>query len=110
MLWLEIPLGTITGISNETYRMSECTFAYVCLKESYKNNLALSWTFQGEAEGFLIYDADSGKAAGYQRGKLRYCCRIYLIVRFCHVFYGFRRLLRRVRRDTKMIFLNYALA
>ncbi|MEH2955932.1 glycosyltransferase [Candidatus Merdisoma sp. JLR.KK011] len=50
--------------SNETYRMSECTFAYVCLKESYKNNLALSWAFQGEAEGFLIYDADSGKAAG----------------------------------------------
>ena len=50
--------------SNEAYRMSECTFAYVCLKESYKNNLALSWTFQGEAEGFLIYDADSGKAVG----------------------------------------------
>lgn len=50
--------------SNETYRMSECTFAYVCLKESYKNNLALSWAFQGEAEGFLIYDADSGKAVG----------------------------------------------
>ncbi len=50
--------------SNEAYRMSECIFSYVCLKESYKNNLALSWTFQGEAEGFLIYDADSGKAAG----------------------------------------------
>lgn len=50
--------------SDESYRMSECTFAYVCLKESYKNNLALSWTFQGEAEGFLIYDADSGKVVG----------------------------------------------
>ena len=50
--------------SNEAYRMSECTFAYVCLHKSYKDNLALSWTFQGGAEGFLIYDADSGKIAG----------------------------------------------
>ena len=50
--------------SNEAYRMSGCTFAYVCLNESYKNNLALSWTFYGEAEGFLIYDMDSGKIAG----------------------------------------------
>lgn len=50
--------------SNEVYGMPECLFAYVCLKESYKNNLVLSWTFYGEAEGFLIYDADSGKIVG----------------------------------------------
>lgn len=47
--------------SKETYVMSDCTLEYVCLNESYGNNLALSWEFQGEAEGFLIYDADSGK-------------------------------------------------
>lgn len=42
----------------------EGRFEYVCLKESHGGNLALSWTFQGEAEGFLIYDADSGKLVG----------------------------------------------
>lgn len=47
--------------SNETYVMQACAFEYVCLKESYENRLALSWIFRGEAEGFLIYDADSGK-------------------------------------------------
>ncbi len=39
-------------------------FEYICLNESYGGNLALSWTFRGEAEGFLIYNADSGKLVG----------------------------------------------
>lgn len=47
--------------SNETCVMSGGAFEYVCLNESYGDNLALSWTFPGEAEGFLVYDADSGK-------------------------------------------------
>lgn len=50
--------------SNETYEMQKGIFEYVCLKESYENDLALSWIFRGEAEGFLIYDADSGKQVG----------------------------------------------
>lgn len=50
--------------SNETYEMQKGTFEYICLKESYENGLALSWTFRGEAEGFLVYDADSGKQVG----------------------------------------------
>ena len=47
--------------SNAVCTMPEGKFEYVCLKESYGGNLALSWTFRGEAEGFLIYDADSGR-------------------------------------------------
>lgn len=58
--------------SNETYSMPGCAFEYVCLNESYENNLALSWVFQGEAEGFLIYDADSGKIVGEAAGALEH--------------------------------------
>lgn len=36
--------------SNETYLMPPCAIEYVCLKESYGDHLALSWTFQGEQE------------------------------------------------------------
>ncbi len=50
--------------SNMACAMPEGKFEYVCLKESYGGNLALSWTFRGEAEGFLIYDADSGRLVG----------------------------------------------
>lgn len=46
--------------SNETCILPDCVFEYVCLNEAYENNLALSWVFRGEAEGFLVYDADSG--------------------------------------------------
>lgn len=58
--------------SNETYSISECAFEYVCLNESYKNNLALSWIFQGEAEGFLAFEADSGKIVGEALGALKH--------------------------------------
>ena len=47
--------------SNDTFYMPESVFEYVCLNESYGGNLALSWIFRGKADGFLIYDADSGK-------------------------------------------------
>lgn len=47
--------------SNVVCTMPNGEFEYVCLNESYGGNLALSWTFRGEAEGFLIYDADSGR-------------------------------------------------
>lgn len=50
--------------SNMIYPASDCTFEYICVNESYENNLALSWTFRGEAEGFLVYDADLGKVVG----------------------------------------------
>lgn len=50
--------------SKATYALSDCAFEYVCLKESYGDHLALSWAFRGEAEGFLVYDADSGKQVG----------------------------------------------
>ena len=47
--------------SREIFDMPENVFEYVCLNESYGNKLALTWIFRGEAEGFLIYDADSGR-------------------------------------------------
>lgn len=50
--------------SNITYRVPDCTFEYICVNEAYGNNLALSWVFRGEAEGFLIYDVDSGREIG----------------------------------------------
>lgn len=50
--------------SNETYDIPPSAFEYVCLNESYENNLALSWTFKGRAEGFLIFDAESGRQVG----------------------------------------------
>ena len=50
--------------SNVICAMPKGKFEYVCLKESYGGNLALSWTFRGEAEGFLIYDADSERLVG----------------------------------------------
>lgn len=50
--------------SNVTYRLPDCGFEYVCVNESYGNNLALSWTFHGETEGFLVCDADSAEVIG----------------------------------------------
>ncbi|MEY8394242.1 glycosyltransferase [Lachnospiraceae bacterium 45-P1] len=50
--------------SNVVCAMPKREFEYVCLNESYGGNLALSWTFRGEAEGFLIYDADSERLLG----------------------------------------------
>lgn len=38
------------------YEAGECRFDYVALNESYGGNLAFSWDFHGEADGFLIYD------------------------------------------------------
>ncbi|MCM1231934.1 MAG: glycosyltransferase [Ruminococcus flavefaciens] len=48
------------SISANVYEVGECAFTYTVLKESYGNNLALSWSYHGEADGFLIYDV-SGK-------------------------------------------------
>lgn len=58
--------------SNTTYMMPDCEFEYVCLNQAYENKLALSWIFRGEAEGFLIYDADSGKMIGKAGGLEHY--------------------------------------
>lgn len=58
--------------SNETYFMPDCAFEYVCLNQAYKNKWALSWIFRGEAEGFLVYEADSGKLVGEADGLEHY--------------------------------------
>lgn len=47
--------GYITAPA-KIYNLGEHKFTYTVLKESYKGYLALSWCYQGEADGFLIYD------------------------------------------------------
>lgn len=47
--------GEISAPSN-IYVPAEQEFTYAVLKESYGGNLALSWSYHGEADGFLIYD------------------------------------------------------
>ncbi|MCI8799083.1 MAG: glycosyltransferase [Lachnospiraceae bacterium] len=39
----------------------EGEFTYTVLKESYANNLALSWSFSGRQDGFLVYDESGAK-------------------------------------------------
>ena len=36
--------------------ITDCQFTSTVLRESYGDNLALSWTFEGSAAGFLVYD------------------------------------------------------
>ena len=50
--------------SNEVYVLPDCAFEYVCVNESFGDNLAISWIFRGEAEGYLVCDADSGEMVG----------------------------------------------
>lgn len=44
------------SLPERVYEAGESTFRLISLNESYGENLALSWDFQGEADGFLIYD------------------------------------------------------
>lgn len=44
------------SIPEKIYGIGEYVFESVVLKESYGGNLALSWNFKGQVEGFLIYD------------------------------------------------------
>ena len=48
------------SIPTKEYNIGECIFDFIILHDSYDENLALSWSFRGEAEGFLIYSI-SGK-------------------------------------------------
>lgn len=43
-------------IPANVYELGERGFTYAGLKESYGGNLALSWSYHGEADGFLVYD------------------------------------------------------
>ncbi len=48
--------GGEISIPTNIYELGEQTFTYTALKESYGENLALSWNYLGKADGFLIYD------------------------------------------------------
>lgn len=40
----------------KVYDPGEHEFTYIVLKESYGESFSLSWSYRGEADGFLIYD------------------------------------------------------
>ena len=44
------------SIPEKAYEVGKCVFRSVVLNESHGDNRALSWDFQGAADGFLIYD------------------------------------------------------
>lgn len=48
------------SIPAKEYTLSECIFDYAVLNISFGGKLALSWSYRGETDGFLIYDK-SGK-------------------------------------------------
>lgn len=50
--------------SNAACAMPKGVFEFVCLREAWQGKLALSWIFCGEAEGYLVCDADSGNVVG----------------------------------------------
>lgn len=56
------------SIPAKIYDSGECIFTYTVLNESYGENLALSWNYSGNADGFLIYDT-SGKLV-YETGNV----------------------------------------
>lgn len=64
------------SVPERVYEAGESVFRSVALTESYGGNLALSWDFQGEAEGFLIYDT-----AGNQQGHTRDIHQHYLLLK-----------------------------
>lgn len=41
-----------------TYNLGQPAFSSTVLKESYGGNLALSWNYKGNTDGFLIFDAN----------------------------------------------------
>lgn len=47
--------GEITSPA-KVYDPGVCEFTFTVLKESYGESLALSWSYRGETDGFLIYD------------------------------------------------------
>lgn len=61
---------------DRVYETEGNAFRSVSLTESYGGSLALSWDFQGEAEGFLIYDT-----AGILQGHIRDIYQHYLLLK-----------------------------
>lgn len=57
------------------FNLGKREFIFTVLKESYGGNLALSWNYYGEADGFLIYDI-SGKLIYETRNVLQHYFQI----------------------------------
>lgn len=46
----------VLSIPMRVYELENPAFSFTVLRESYGGNLALSWSYQGYTDGFLIYD------------------------------------------------------
>lgn len=62
----------------------EGEFTYAVLHESYGGNMALSWTFHGKPDGFLIYDE-----SGHQLCETRNEHQHYYLIKRCEKEHGF---------------------
>ena len=63
------------SVPEKVYQLETPEFTYTILNESYGGNLALSWVFHGDTDGFLIYD-DVGTLVGETDNIHRHYCRI----------------------------------
>lgn len=71
-------------ISNIRTASIEGEFTYAVLHESYGGNMALSWTFHGKPDGFLIYDE-----SGHQLYETRNEHQHYYLIKRCEREHGF---------------------
>lgn len=72
------------AVPAKIYDSGEHAFTYAVLKESYGDNLALSWNYSGKADGFLIYDT-SGKLVYETRNVYQH----YFLMKGCGKEIGF---------------------
>lgn len=61
------------SVPPRVYHLGHPAFLSTVLRESYGGNLGLSWSYQGEADGFLICDADGKEISRADHGQEHYC-------------------------------------
>lgn len=71
-------------IPAKAYQLGECAFSFTVLRESYGGNLALSWSFKGNLDGFLIYNT-----AGRLIGETRNTYQHYILIKESKTENGF---------------------
>lgn len=61
------------SIPSKVYSLDNPIFSSTVLKESYGGNLALSWSFRGNVDGFLVYDSDGRIVSETDNVHQHYC-------------------------------------
>lgn len=57
----------------KVFSLDDSAFTVTVLKESYGGNLALSWSFRGNVDGFLVYDSDGRIVSETDNVHQHYC-------------------------------------